>query len=328
MRLSVLAPLLVVVGSRWSEPAAALSSISTPPPARPPPRTVAADRPSALLGHGTTSSLWTTTSPTRDVSTVLNNNPSMEAFRRGTVPLVCLPHAIDDDATQRLAWKHDALALRSLAFGTSAGVVTGHAGIRTGVHQVWLESLNGGCGSASSNPLRMLVGNVDARRELLWWVDGLRRWLECDQHIPSLPTELVELSYLMYESNGAAYAKHVDAFANKDTDRQRTISFLLYLGSSVDDEEELLGAWDCKRDSGALRIHGREFAQAAGQPVQTDANGEVWSDIAPEPGTLVLFDSARVPHEVVATHRGRICVVGWLGTYNNHRGEPDTHGNP
>ena len=89
------------------------------------------------------------------------------------------------------------------------------------------------------------------------------------------------------------------------------MSFLFYLG---DDNEDL--SWDCARDGGALRIHGENYALATGQPIyRNQQEGKVWSDITPQPGTLVLFDSATVPHEVVATKRGRICVVGWLGAY-------------
>ena len=119
----------------------------------------------------------------------------------------------------------------------------------------------------------------------------------------------------MYHENGAAYAKHIDSLADDDdstSDCARSVSFLLYLG----DNESL--AWDCARDGGALRIHGEVFAKTTGQKVTTnDETGDCWADITPHPGTVVLFDSATVPHEVVATKRSRTCVVGWLGAYKN-----------
>ena len=34
--------------------------------------------------------------------------------------------------------------------------------------------------------------------------------------------------------------------------------------------------------------------------------------VVPRPGTFVAFDSASVPHEVLATRRNRLAVVGWL----------------
>eukprot|EP00977_Amphora_coffeiformis_P002289 scaffold426_cov219-Amphora_coffeaeformis.AAC.51 len=237
--------------------------------------------------------------------------PSFESFRSGSVPLVCIPNALN--AAQILAWKQDAQALRSLAFGATAGVATGHRGIRSGVHQVWLQSP--GCPTSQN----FLVGNIDARKDLVRFVDTLRVLLQQTSNDGGLrlPPELVELSYLLYDNDGAAYAKHVDSFANDaGSDRTRRISFLLYLG---DEQEEL--AWDCARDGGALRIHDEAFAKATGQPVYTNVLGEYWSDITPHPGTMVLFDSSSVPHEVVATKRGRICVVGWLGT---HRGTGDS----
>lgn len=34
-------------------------------------------------------------------------------------------------------------------------------------------------------------------------------------------------------------------------------------------------------------------------------------DVPPEGGTLVLFDSAKVPHEVLDTNSERLAIVGW-----------------
>ena len=67
----------------------------------------------------------------------------------------------------------------------------------------------------------------------------------------------------------------------------------------------------------ANKIHDDEFARATGGSVYSNANGDVWSDITPAPGTLVLFDSCTVPHEVVATKRSRVCIVGWLGSFTS-----------
>ena len=40
--------------------------------------------------------------------------------------------------------------------------------------------------------------------------------------------------------------------------------------------------------------------------------GERVRTIAPESGTLVLFDSVAVPHEVLATRSERYAVNGWF----------------
>ena len=231
------------------------------------------------------------------------NGPAMNDFLCGDVPLICVPNAVSQ--SQVVEWRQDAQALASLAFGTSAGVASGQRGIRSGVHQVWLVS--------PGNPLQQdLVGNIDARKQLLRFVDNLRGVLDMGSPARSLPPELVELSYLIYDSSGAAYKKHVDTFADDSREARRCVSFILYLGDANDEND-----WDCDRDGGALRIHGRDFAQVTGQPICSNTEDEFWADITPQPGTIVLFDSASVPHEVMATKRGRICVVGWLGTYQS-----------
>lgn len=232
------------------------------------------------------------------------NLPTFDSFRDGSIPLVCIENALE--LSRISAWKQDAQSLRSLSFGASAGVASGKSDIRKGVHQVWLQS-------PECPPLQNFVGKIDARKDLLRFVDAIRHSLNHGLAARSMPPELVELSYLLYDANGAAYAMHVDSFADDSTsDRKRCVSFLFYLG---DNNEDLL--WDCARDGGALRVHGENYALATGQPIYRNQQGEVWSEITPKPGTIVLFESATVPHEVVSTYRNRICVVGWLGTYRD-----------
>jgi hypothetical protein len=230
--------------------------------------------------------------------------PQLQAFQNQSVPLVCLPHAVPSSHIQ--AWRQDAQALQALSFGGTAGVVQDDGtAIRSGVHQVWLTSQ----GRASPPPL--LVGNLAARSQLVNTIQALRHGLEAPR---SLPPDLVELSYLLYEGNqGGRYGRHVDR-QQLSSYHQRSVSFLLYLGSGDGDEEEE-DAWDCARDGGALRIHG-PAAYATGQPVTVSLSGDqqVHADVTPQAGTLVVFDSATVPHEVLVTQRSRICVVGWCGT--------------
>ena len=69
---------------------------------------------------------------------------------------------------------------------------------------------------------------------------------------------------------------------------RRSISLLLYLTPPD---------WRTEVDGGALRVHRQNAAPL---------------DVEPHAGTLVLFDSASVPHEVLPTRRERTVVVGWL----------------
>ena len=82
---------------------------------------------------------------------------------------------------------------------------------------------------------------------------------------------------------GTFYQKHLDRF--RDDDR-RAVSAVFYLNSDWLPEQ-----------GGALRLYladGREL------------------DVLPEAGTLVLFLSADLPHEVLPATRERLSLTGWL----------------
>ena len=82
---------------------------------------------------------------------------------------------------------------------------------------------------------------------------------------------------------GTFYQKHLDRF--RDDDR-RAVSAVFYLNSDWLPEQ-----------GGALRLYladGREL------------------DVLPEAGTLVVFLSADLPHEVLPAARERLSLTGWL----------------
>ncbi|MCM2315214.1 MAG: 2OG-Fe(II) oxygenase [Thermoanaerobaculia bacterium] len=81
---------------------------------------------------------------------------------------------------------------------------------------------------------------------------------------------------------GAFYKTHVDRFEAND---ERMISFTLYLND----------AWR-PEDGGALRLH------VEGGPV----------DVLPAAGTMVVFRSDSVPHEVLVSTRERYSLTGWF----------------
>lgn len=80
---------------------------------------------------------------------------------------------------------------------------------------------------------------------------------------------------------GASYRRHLDRFQDDD---RRSLSFVLYLNDS----------WS-QSDGGKLVLQGRE-------PVE----------VLPIAGTLVLFWSDEVPHEVEAARRERLSIAGWF----------------
>lgn len=81
---------------------------------------------------------------------------------------------------------------------------------------------------------------------------------------------------------GAHYVKHLDRFAESDA---RVISAVLYLNAG----------WTAEL-GGALRLYGE--------------NG--WEDVLPEAGSLVVFRSDSVHHEVLPASRLRFSLTGWF----------------
>ena len=135
--------------------------------------------------------------------------------------------------------------------------------------------------------------------------EGIRgdriQWLEpgqaacCDQYL-ALFDELrlainrsLYLGLEDYESHfalyppGAFYQKHLDRF--RDDDR-RAVSVVFYLNPD----------WQAEQ-GGALRLY--------------LADGST-HDVLPEAGTLVVFLSAVLPHEVLPATRERLSLTGWF----------------
>ena len=93
-----------------------------------------------------------------------------------------------------------------------------------------------------------------------------------------------EAHYSVYESGGF-YARHVDAFKGA---RNRLISTVLYLNED----------WGAD-DGGELAIYGDELSV---EPV---------IKVRPEFGSMAIFLSEDIPHEVLPTHRSRYSIAGW-----------------
>mmetsp|Transcript_31160 Transcript_31160/g.81467 ORF Transcript_31160/g.81467 Transcript_31160/m.81467 type:complete len:246 (+) Transcript_31160:36-773(+) len=145
-------------------------------------------------------------------------------------------------------------------------------------------------------------------------LDDLRGELALSTGRPLL--ESTELQLLTYTRQGGHYVRHVDEGPTNMGERsvRRSISLLLYL--TPDD-------WRQTPDGGMLRIHPtsmsnrvRAHCRRPGEFEGTMCIDETISDAAidvlPAAGTLVLFDSSTIPHEVLPTARERSVVVGWL----------------
>ena len=102
----------------------------------------------------------------------------------------------------------------------------------------------------------------------------------------------MELHYVRYPAGGF-YKRHVDDFLEDTSDPSRTcrrcVSFICYLNEP---------GWE-EIDGGQLRARNGPDAQ---------------TELLPESGNLVLFDSLKLEHEVLPTRRTRTCLIGWFHT--------------
>ena len=132
------------------------------------------------------------------------------------------------------------------------------------------------------------VGDAAARESLFARMAGLREQLQRRLGRP-LATRM-ELQYLRYPAGGGFYRRHLDHEAGDDdaVDLRRSVSLLLYLNGP---------GWDARRDGGVLRAY---------------PQGAKTQEVAPDGGTLVLFDSRSVEHEVLPTRAERWALVGWF----------------
>lgn len=96
-----------------------------------------------------------------------------------------------------------------------------------------------------------------------------------------LGLEELEAHYALYPPGGG-YARHRDRFRDDDA---RVVSSVTYLNAAWRDA-----------DGGHLRLHLPDGPR----------------DVAPHGGTLVLFLSADVEHEVLPATRERLSIAGWF----------------
>lgn len=128
--------------------------------------------------------------------------------------------------------------------------------------------------------------------ELVRLIDQLRVELAAASGRPLL--DVAELQILRYPPGGY-YRRHLDVGAPRVV--RRAVSLLLYL--TPDD-------WGTA-DGGQLRVW---------RPGAAD-DADAALEVAPSAGTLVLFESAQLPHAVSTCRRERLVMVGWLCEQDN-----------
>lgn len=142
-----------------------------------------------------------------------------------------------------------------------------------------------------------------AREQLYAVLDGVRRDLTTFTKSP-LDASLTELLYAYYPEGGF-YRRHRDAVPGSASTLRR-YSLLLYLNEHD---------WDAARDGGCLRLHlgadNNDDTDDSNKEHGNTDDSDVFVDVEPAGGTLVLFQSDALPHEVLDTVRERVAVVGW-----------------
>ncbi|MDP3816139.1 2OG-Fe(II) oxygenase [Pseudomonas sp.] len=122
-------------------------------------------------------------------------------------------------------------------------------------------------------------GQASASDRYLELMDELRQALNQGLY---LGLEDYESHFALYPP-GAFYQKHVDRF--RDDDR-RAVSAVLYLNPD----------WQVEQ-GGALRLYLADGSRR---------------DVLPQAGSLLLFLSADMPHEVLPATRERLSLTGWF----------------
>jgi SM-20-related protein len=140
---------------------------------------------------------------------------------------------------------------------------------------------------------------TEIRSDRIFWLeepysDAQRRYLDELERLRLVINQSLYLGLFSFEGHlavyppGSFYKKHLDRFQKAD---YRTVSCILYLNEDWKSE-----------DGGQLRLYDGPEEEAS------------YQDVLPEGGTLALFLSGRVYHEVLPTTRERVSLTGWFRT--------------
>ena len=136
-----------------------------------------------------------------------------------------------------------------------------------------------------SDAIAWIAGDTPAEQAWLAWADALRQFL--NRHL-FMGLDSFE-SHFAHYAPGAFYARHVDAFRSSGAPAASTrrVSLVAYFNAH----------WQAE-DGGELVL----FDPLSGQEHR----------VLPELGTVALFLSEDVPHEVRAARCDRYSIAGWF----------------
>jgi len=163
-----------------------------------------------------------------------------------------------------------------------------------------------GVGRSAEHTLNRFV-----RRDQILWIDGEgaaeQQWLAWSARLMTYLNRQLFLGLFSFESHfahyqpGAFYRKHLDAFRPSGLERgaRRVLSLVAYLNP---------GWQPC--DGGELLLY--------------DQTGEsVVQRVSPLSGTVVVFLSTEVPHEVLPAIGDRYSIAGWFRLNGTLAERPD-----
>lgn len=139
--------------------------------------------------------------------------------------------------------------------------------------------------------IRWIEGSTDAEKAWLRWSNRLRLTLNKRLFLGLFSFE----SHFAHYPPGAFYRKHVDAFKGnpRKDPTNRVLSVVAYFNPG----------W-LPEDGGELAMY---------RETETDP----FLHVTPAFGTLVVFLSEEVPHEVRPAHRHRYSIAGWYRVNNS-----------
>ncbi len=136
-----------------------------------------------------------------------------------------------------------------------------------------------------SDAIAWITGSTPAEQAWLAWADALQQFL--NRHL-FMGLDSFE-SHFAHYAPGAFYARHLDAFrvAGVPAASVRRVSLVAYFNPH----------WQAE-DGGELLLF--------------DPQSDQEHRVLPESGTVALFLSEEVPHEVLAARRDRYSIAGWF----------------
>ena len=126
-----------------------------------------------------------------------------------------------------------------------------------------------------------ITGSTDGEKEWLKWASSLQGYLNRRLFLGLSSFE----SHFSYYGKDGFYAKHKDSFRGKSN---RVLSIVVYLN-----KDWMAG------DGGELLIYGHH-------------SEEIIMSVEPVLGTVVIFFSEDVYHEVLASKKSRFSIAGWF----------------